>query len=165
MFVFPGQGSQWGDGSVVVAGVVGVCGAVAECERALAPFVEWSLGDVVAGGVLRVGSGGCVQPVLWAVMVSLAEVWRGFGVVPDVVVGHSQGEIAAACVAGVLSLGDGARVVCVAFAVVGGVGGWGGMAWVGLSVGEVEGVLGVGVGVVGGGGEWSVFDGGFWWGG
>ncbi|WP_157851396.1 acyltransferase domain-containing protein, partial [Streptomyces halstedii] len=52
-----------------------------------------------------------VQPVLWAVMVSLAEVWRSFGVVPDAVVGHSQGEVAAACVAGGLSLEDGARVV------------------------------------------------------
>ncbi|MFT9473671.1 acyltransferase domain-containing protein, partial [Streptomyces sp. Mo3] len=52
-----------------------------------------------------------VQPVLWAVMVSLAELWRSYGVVPSAVVGHAQGEIAAACVAGGLSLADGARVV------------------------------------------------------
>ncbi|WP_269859755.1 acyltransferase domain-containing protein, partial [Streptomyces sp. RPT161] len=52
-----------------------------------------------------------VQPVLWAVMVSLAALWRSFGVEPAAVVGHSQGEIAAACVAGGLSLLDGARVV------------------------------------------------------
>ncbi|WP_440579591.1 acyltransferase domain-containing protein, partial [Streptomyces sp. AC154] len=66
------------------------------CGEALAEFVEWDLLDV-----LLVGEGGAlervdvVQPALWAVMVSLAEVWRSVGVVPDAVVGHSQGEIAA----------------------------------------------------------------------
>ena len=54
-----------------------------------------------------------VQPVLWAVMVSLAAVWQAAGVTPDAVVGHSQGEIAAATVAGMLTLEDAARVVAV----------------------------------------------------
>ena len=52
-----------------------------------------------------------VQPALWAVMVSLAAAWQAAGVVPDAVVGHSQGEIAAAVVAGILSLEDAAAVV------------------------------------------------------
>ncbi|NUH44514.1 acyltransferase domain-containing protein, partial [Streptomyces samsunensis] len=52
-----------------------------------------------------------VQPVSFAVMVGLARVWLAAGVVPSVVVGHSQGEIAAACVAGGLSLEDAVRVV------------------------------------------------------
>ena len=52
-----------------------------------------------------------VQPALWAVMVSLAAVWQAAGVQPDAVAGHSQGEIAAAAVAGILSLEDAARVV------------------------------------------------------
>ena len=52
-----------------------------------------------------------MQPLLWLVMVSLAALWGSYGVVPSAVIGHSQGEIAAACAAGALSLDDGARVV------------------------------------------------------
>ncbi|GAA2477717.1 hypothetical protein GCM10010276_12520 [Streptomyces longisporus] len=114
VFVFPGQGSQWlgmGCGLAEVSGVF--AGRLAECERALAPFVEWSLMNVLAGveGAPGLEAADVVQPALWAVMVSLAAVWEAAGVVPDAVVGHSQGEIAAATVAGMLSLEDAARVV------------------------------------------------------
>ncbi|MFQ6398588.1 SDR family NAD(P)-dependent oxidoreductase [Nocardia sp. KC 131] len=110
-----------------------------ECEVALAPFVDWSLTEVLRGtdeaaSLERVD---VVQPVLFAVMVSLARVWRASGVEPAVVVGHSQGEIAAAVVAGGLSLSDGARVVAVRSRVVAEeLAGGGGMASV-SSVGEV----------------------------
>ncbi|MGR3939647.1 type I polyketide synthase, partial [Streptomyces sp. BRA346] len=114
VFVFPGQGSQWAgmaqgllDASPVFAQ------RIAECAAALAGFVDWDLESVLrqapdAPSLDRVD---VVQPVLFSVMVSLAEVWRSYGVEPSAVVGHSQGEIAAACVAGVLSLEDAARVV------------------------------------------------------
>ena len=73
-----------------------------------------------------------VQPALWAVMVSLAAVWQAAGVIPDAVVGHSQGEIAAACVAGILSLEDAARVVALRSRALAALAGQGGM----LSVAE-----------------------------
>ncbi|MGW7692506.1 SDR family NAD(P)-dependent oxidoreductase [Streptomyces asiaticus] len=114
VLVFPGQGSQWvGMGAELLEVSPVFAARVVECERALERFVDWSLTDVLCGveGAADLGRVDVVQPVLWAVMVSLAAVWAGYGVRPAAVVGHSQGEIAAAVVAGVLSLEDGARVV------------------------------------------------------
>ncbi|WP_458254318.1 SDR family NAD(P)-dependent oxidoreductase [Streptomyces stephensoniae] len=136
--VFPGQGSQWVGMAAELLGESEVfAGRMGECERALAPYVDWSLGEAL-GSERLLGRVDVVQPVLWAVMVSLAEVWRSFGVVPDAVVGHSQGEVAAACVAGGLSLDDGARVVALRSRAVGVLAGRGGMASVPLPVGEVR---------------------------
>lgn len=113
VFVFPGQGAQWAG---MAAGLLDSEPAFArrfgDCADALRPFTDWALPDVIrpeAGSSLsRVH---IVQPALWAVMVSLAALWESVGVRPDAVVGHSQGEIAAACVAGALSLDDAARTV------------------------------------------------------
>ncbi|MEV5205779.1 type I polyketide synthase, partial [Streptomyces sp. NPDC053720] len=114
VFVFPGQGSYWaGVATGLYADSPVFRARLDECARALEPFVEWDLLDVLlteegAGLLERVD---VVQPALWAVMVSLAELWQSFGVVPDAVVGHSQGEIAAATFSGALSLEDAALVV------------------------------------------------------
>ncbi|QKV96181.1 type I polyketide synthase [Streptomyces sp. NA02950] len=114
VFVFPGQGGQWPGMAAALAEsspVFAEC--LATCGEALERYVPWSLADVLDGsaGAPSLDRVDVVQPVLWAVMVSLAQVWREYGVEPAAVVGHSQGEIAAACVAGALSLDDGARVV------------------------------------------------------
>ncbi|WP_420791014.1 type I polyketide synthase, partial [Streptomyces sp. NRRL S-1314] len=79
-----------------------------------------------------------VQPVLWAVMVSLAAVWESFGVRPAAVVGHSQGEIAAAVVSGALSVTDGARVVALRSKAIVALAGRGGMVSVAATHADTE---------------------------
>ncbi|WP_253828082.1 type I polyketide synthase [Prauserella aidingensis] len=132
VFVFPGQGAQWcGMARQLAAESPVFAGKLAECTAALAPHVEWSLVDALTDGELleRVD---VVQPVLWAVMVSLAELWRHWGIRPDAVVGHSQGEIAAAVVAGALSVEDGARIVALRSRVLCDLAGSGAMASIAL---------------------------------
>ncbi|WKX70500.1 type I polyketide synthase [Streptomyces sp. XD-27] len=141
-FVFPGQGSQWVGMAVGLLDASPVFAArIEECGAALAEFCDWSLVDVLRGveGAPSLERVDVVQPVLFAVMVSLAELWRSLGVEPAAVVGHSQGEIAAACVAGVLSLEDAARVVALRSQVIGRVlAGKGGMVSVALPVAQVR---------------------------
>ncbi|MFE5331961.1 SDR family NAD(P)-dependent oxidoreductase [Embleya sp. NPDC056575] len=111
VFVFPGQGAQWaGMALELIASVTEFAASIRDCERAFAPHVDWSLREVL-GDPTALERVDVVQPALFAVMVSLARLWRSCGVEPAAVVGHSQGEIAAACVAGALSLDDAARVV------------------------------------------------------
>ncbi|MCG8920222.1 SDR family NAD(P)-dependent oxidoreductase, partial [Actinokineospora sp. PR83] len=137
-FVFPGQGSQWvGMAHELAAESPAFAARLAECAAALSGFVDWSL-DEALGDVALVERVDVVQPVLWAVMVSLAEVWRSWGIEPSAVVGHSQGEIAAAVVAGALSLEDGARVVALRSKVLLRLAGRGGMASVALGVDDVR---------------------------
>ncbi|QMU73985.1 SDR family NAD(P)-dependent oxidoreductase [Streptacidiphilus sp. P02-A3a] len=141
VLVFPGQGSQWlGMGRALLDESSVFAARIAACEQALAPYVDWSLTTVLRdrAGVGLLGRVDVVQPVLWAVMVSLAEVWRGLGLVADAVVGHSQGEIAAACVAGALTLADAARVVALRSRALAVLAGGGGMASVLLPRTEVE---------------------------
>ncbi|MFF1908469.1 SDR family NAD(P)-dependent oxidoreductase [Kitasatospora sp. NPDC058218] len=145
VFVFPGQGSQWlGMGVELLAESEVFAARMAECAEALKPFVDWDLFEALRGGsgapsLERVD---VVQPALFAVMVSLAELWRSYGVEPAAVVGHSQGEIAAACVAGALSLSDAARVVALRSRALTGLAGLGGMVSVPLPAEEVGELLG-----------------------
>ncbi|WP_410612237.1 type I polyketide synthase [Amycolatopsis sp. lyj-109] len=145
--VFPGQGSQWAGMALELAASSPVFAArLDECAVALSSFVDWSLREVLAdaAALARVD---VVQPALFAVMVSLAELWRSFGVVPDAVVGHSQGEIAAAVVSGALSLEDGARVVALRSKAILALAGRGGMVSVAAPLSTVEERLGDGLAI------------------
>ncbi|MFE3442884.1 SDR family NAD(P)-dependent oxidoreductase [Nocardia sp. NPDC059180] len=140
VLVFPGQGAQWlGMGRQLLDCSPVFAQKMAECDAAFSPLVDWSLFAVLAGaeGAPSLERVDVVQPVLFAVMVSLAELWRSVGVVPDAVVGHSQGEIAAAYVAGALSLEDAARVVVLRSAALIAVTEQGGMVTVSLPVDQV----------------------------
>lgn len=135
VFVFPGQGSQWPAMARMMLAESSVFrSSIEACADALAPHVDWSLFDVLrqdvgAASLERVD---VVQPVLFAMMVALAQTWRSFGVEPDAVIGHSQGEIAAARVAGILSLEDAAEIVARRSRVIRSLAGKGAMAAVSL---------------------------------
>ncbi|MER0244899.1 SDR family NAD(P)-dependent oxidoreductase [Streptomyces sp. HSW2009] len=144
VFVFGGQGSQWAAMAADLLQESEVfAAAVADCHDALAPFIDWSLLDVLrqqpdAPSLERVD---VVQPALFAVMVSLAAVWRSLGVRPAAVIGHSQGEIAAAHVAGALTLADAARVVALRSQALRAIAGRGAMLSVGTSQAELAPLL------------------------
>ena len=139
---------------------------VAACEAALARYTDWSLTAVLRGdegiGASLLERVDVIQPALFAMNVALAAVWRSLGLEPSAVVGHSQGEIAAAVccrhlVAGGRRAGRGAAQPAVAAAErPRGDGGDGACGRGGGRAAEGSGV----VGVVAGGGEHAGLDGG-----
>lgn len=130
VFVFPGQGSQL-TGRVVelLDSAPAFAKQLQLCDAAFAEFVDWSLLGAVRGcaGAPSLDRIDVTPPVLFAVMVSFAAHCRALGIYPDAVLGHSQGEIAAAYVAGALSLRDAAKVVALSNRAIDAVAGTGGM--------------------------------------
>lgn len=113
-FVFPGQGSQWsGMGGELFRDSPLFAEVVTHCAEALRPHTDWNLLDIFSGHADEEWTSriDMLQPTLWAMSLGLAELWRASGVEPDVVLGHSQGEITAATLAGVLSYEDAALVM------------------------------------------------------
>jgi myxalamid-type polyketide synthase MxaE and MxaD len=114
VFVFPGQGSQWlGMGRRLMEEEAVFRTTIEACDSLLAPRLGWSLLDelLASEGSSRLAETEVAQPILFAVEVALAELFKSWGVVPDAVIGHSVGEIAAAHVAKILTLEEACRLV------------------------------------------------------
>nr|WP_051386362.1 type I polyketide synthase [Actinokineospora inagensis] len=129
VLVFGGQGSEWvGMGEDLLASCGVFADRMAECAKELSHLVDWDVRAVLSDpdALRRVD---VLQPTLFAVMVSLAAMWQACGIRVDAVAGQSQGEVAAACVAGALSLGDAMRVAVTRSRLVAALDG-GAMAWV-----------------------------------
>jgi len=115
VFVAPGQGSQWdGMAQELLRESDAFRDSMIACDRAIAVETGWSLIERLEGpdAARYLTKIDFVQPALFAMSVALAAVWRAAGVVPGAVVGHSMGEVAAAHLAGVLTLDDAAAVIC-----------------------------------------------------
>ncbi len=144
-FVFPGVGSQWpGMGLGLLERSPAFAEQMRACDEALARHLDFSVRDVLRGAP---GAPGIDEPVtmqvaLFAVMASLAALWRACGVEPAAVAGHSQGEIVAAYVAGGLDLDDAALLCAVRSRSIVKLVGSGGMASVALPAAELEERLG-----------------------
>ncbi|MGA6159143.1 SDR family NAD(P)-dependent oxidoreductase [Stenotrophomonas sp. NPDC087984] len=144
VWVFSGQGSQWpGMGRRLLESEPAFAEALAEADALIAAESGFSVLDIVRSGAPVTGCDR-VQPVLFALQTALAATWRAHGVRPAGVIGHSMGEVAAAVVAGALSLADGAKVICRRSALLTRVAGNGAMATVGLGADEVQAELDTG---------------------
>ncbi|GIL13953.1 MAG: polyketide synthase [Chloroflexota bacterium] len=144
VFVFPGQGGQWlGMGRQLLEREPAFRGMIERCEAAMRPYVDWSLVEQLTADETnsRLDEIDVVQPVLFAIQVALAALWRDWGVEPHAVVGHSMGEVAAAFVAGALNLDEAARVICRRSQLMKQVSGQGAMAVVELSLDEAQTLL------------------------
>jgi [acyl-carrier-protein] S-malonyltransferase len=142
VFVFSGQGSQWaGMGQALLERSTVFEMVLRACDTQVRRHLGWSLLEVVTARGAPLGDIEVSCPALVSMEIALAALWRSWGVEPAAVVGHSIGEVAAAHVAGVLSLEDALRVSCEQGRAMGQLRGRGAMAVVGLPWERVHEVL------------------------
>lgn len=137
-FVVPGQGGQW---TGMARGLLAHCesfrSTLQRCDDAARRWMDASIVEQLqlepeAPGY-RLDRIEVIQPTLVALAIAYAETLRTLGIEADAVVGHSMGEVAAACIAGALSLDDAMRIVCRRSALMASTRGQGAMALVELS--------------------------------
>jgi len=141
VFVFTGQGGQWwGMGRALLERDPVFRAEVERFDAVFRTLAGWSAIEELGRPKeeSRVDETRITQPTIFAVQIGLAARWRAFGVEPAMVLGHSFGEVAAAYVAGALSLEDAAALIWHRGRLQQGLEGSGAMAALGLGVEEVR---------------------------
>jgi acyl transferase domain-containing protein/NADPH:quinone reductase-like Zn-dependent oxidoreductase/SAM-dependent methyltransferase/NADP-dependent 3-hydroxy acid dehydrogenase YdfG/acyl carrier protein len=113
-FVFSGMGPQWwGMGRQLLAEAPVFRNEIEACDTLFQREAGWSLLEQMSGtsGDSRMDQAEVAQPANFALQMALTALWRSWGIEADAIVGHSAGEVAGACAAGILSLEDGVRVI------------------------------------------------------
>jgi acyl transferase domain-containing protein/acyl carrier protein len=113
-FVMSGQGPQWwGMGRELMQHEPVFRRTIEACAAAMRPFAQFSLLEELSRdeATSKLQQTEIAQAAIFAMQVALAELWKSLGVTPAAIVGHSVGEFAAACVAGILSLEEAARMI------------------------------------------------------
>ncbi|MFE5598120.1 SDR family NAD(P)-dependent oxidoreductase [Streptomyces coelicoflavus] len=112
VWLFSGQGSQWtGMARTLLDTAPAFRRVIDELEPMIAAEAGFSLRRVLDEAEMPTEVA-TVQPLIFAVQLGLAELWRAHGLRPAAVIGHSMGEVAAAVVAGALDVRDGVKVIC-----------------------------------------------------
>lgn len=146
-FICPGQGAQWqGMARELLATEPVFRATLEQCDAAARLYADWSIVEQLAAepgdANHQLDRIDVIQPMLVALAIAYAAMWRALGVKPDAVVGHSMGEVAAACVAGVLSLEQAMRIICLRSTLMRKASGRGAMALVDLSMADAQARLG-----------------------
>jgi acyl transferase domain-containing protein/acyl carrier protein len=146
VFVLPGQGAQWiGMGRELAAREPVFRAALERCEVAARRWADFGLLEQLQcapdSPAYRLGDIDVIQPVLVALAIAYADLFASFGVLPDAVIGHSMGEVAAAHLAGVLDLDRAMQIICRRSALMRRASGRGAMALVELPMEEAEALI------------------------
>lgn len=114
-FVFSGQGGQWfGMGRELMQNEAVFYQTIERIDQEIQAHFEWSLIEALLSESTesKLEEIAIIQPAIFAIQVALVDLWRSWGIIPDAVIGHSMGEVAAAHIAGVLSLDEAIQVIC-----------------------------------------------------
>ncbi|MFW9259889.1 SDR family NAD(P)-dependent oxidoreductase [Nostoc sp. CALU 546] len=114
VFVFSGMGQQWwAMGRTLLEEEPIFRETIKQCDELLRQYADWSLLEELTASEenSRINSTQIAQCAIFSVQVALCALWHSWGIIPKAIAGHSVGEVAAAHVAGILSLSDAVQVI------------------------------------------------------